>query len=365
MRPPRAWARSIGEVVDRDGGRHRGDQHHHHQNPGAHGHRCRDGSPQSIAHRSLPRSSQPHVSVDPHPPRPGQRVPWRLVTARRQRLHHCDGGGSGTQSDPRHGLKGHEGPGPRGRPGVWRGVHDQTRRTGGHHQRWAGAGGCAVGKLDGVPVINLHGTPGYASAVTPTRRCTPRLDDLADVRPSGVRWQRSSARATRRRRRGRRRLGRRCSGLRAFRGGRGSRRPPQHWPAQPCSATECSRHLPWTPSLPTKRSVRLAERPGSSERQGGHSLLRLARRRWSIPGRRGGGQDAHRRADVFDLDEDLHDLGSGGLVPGRGAARVPEMVAEAIRQGPMGWVDDDLAILSPWGFDVGDIRRAGDAGRRN
>ena len=29
-----------------------------------------------------------------------------------------------------------------------------------------------------------------------------------------------------------------------------------------------------------------------------------------------------------------------------------EMLAEAIRQGPAGWVDDDFAFLRPWGFDV-------------
>lgn len=33
-----------------------------------------------------------------------------------------------------------------------------------------------------------------------------------------------------------------------------------------------------------------------------------------------------------------------------------ESVAEECRNGVGGWVDDDLAFLAPWGFDVGDIR---------
>jgi pimeloyl-ACP methyl ester carboxylesterase len=33
-----------------------------------------------------------------------------------------------------------------------------------------------------------------------------------------------------------------------------------------------------------------------------------------------------------------------------------EMIREAVRPGVWGWVDDDLALVSPWGFDVTEIR---------
>jgi pimeloyl-ACP methyl ester carboxylesterase len=33
-----------------------------------------------------------------------------------------------------------------------------------------------------------------------------------------------------------------------------------------------------------------------------------------------------------------------------------EGLSESIRQGPIGWLDDDLAFLRPWGFDIAEVR---------
>ncbi|HWQ02006.1 MAG TPA: alpha/beta hydrolase, partial [Gaiellaceae bacterium] len=35
---------------------------------------------------------------------------------------------------------------------------------------------------------------------------------------------------------------------------------------------------------------------------------------------------------------------------------IREQFTEAFRTGVWGWVDDDLCMLKPWGFDVGEIR---------
>lgn len=59
---------------------------------------------------------------------------------------------------------------------------------------------------------------------------------------------------------------------------------------------------------------------------------------------------------VLDFDEDLH-ASDRAVMESEEVQRVfREMLAEAIRQGPLGWVDDDFAILNPWGFDASSIR---------
>jgi pimeloyl-ACP methyl ester carboxylesterase len=40
---------------------------------------------------------------------------------------------------------------------------------------------------------------------------------------------------------------------------------------------------------------------------------------------------------------------------GEGGEEFAAQLAEALRPGSDGWLDDDLAFVSPWGFDVGDI----------
>jgi pimeloyl-ACP methyl ester carboxylesterase len=59
---------------------------------------------------------------------------------------------------------------------------------------------------------------------------------------------------------------------------------------------------------------------------------------------------------VLDFDEDLH-ASDRAVMAREGVQTVfREMIAQAIRQGPLGWADDDIAILSPWGFDLDSIR---------
>lgn len=60
-------------------------------------------------------------------------------------------------------------------------------------------------------------------------------------------------------------------------------------------------------------------------------------------------------AQEFALDDWLDALPAGDRAilrrPGA-AAREAEYVAEACRQGAAGWLDDDLAVVSPWGFEL-------------
>ncbi|MDQ6855492.1 MAG: alpha/beta hydrolase [Candidatus Dormibacteraeota bacterium] len=60
--------------------------------------------------------------------------------------------------------------------------------------------------------------------------------------------------------------------------------------------------------------------------------------------------------NVLDFDEDLHSSDRAVMAREDVQRVFREMLAEAISQGPVGWVDDDLAILSPWGFDVSSVR---------
>lgn len=59
---------------------------------------------------------------------------------------------------------------------------------------------------------------------------------------------------------------------------------------------------------------------------------------------------------IVDVEEDLPPADRAVL--GRETVQqvFREMLAEGIRQGPFGWVDDDLAFLRPWGFDVTAVR---------
>ncbi len=60
--------------------------------------------------------------------------------------------------------------------------------------------------------------------------------------------------------------------------------------------------------------------------------------------------------NILDVEEDLAPS-DRALMARESVQRVfREMLAEAVRQGPFGWVDDVLAFLRPWGFDVATIR---------
>lgn len=51
----------------------------------------------------------------------------------------------------------------------------------------------------------------------------------------------------------------------------------------------------------------------------------------------------------------LPDADRAALADTRGHAVLRESVLEALKQGPWGWVDDDLAFATDWGFDVSTI----------
>lgn len=60
--------------------------------------------------------------------------------------------------------------------------------------------------------------------------------------------------------------------------------------------------------------------------------------------------DANLLGDSYDLSEaDLAQLQ-------RHHGRMAAQLLEGLKDGVDGWVDDDLAFVTPWGFDVGDIR---------
>ncbi|MEO3939284.1 alpha/beta hydrolase [Dermatophilaceae bacterium Soc4.6] len=55
-------------------------------------------------------------------------------------------------------------------------------------------------------------------------------------------------------------------------------------------------------------------------------------------------------------DWELADADRAVLADPRIQAMAGEMMREAYRNGVWGWVDDDLAFLQPWGFDLAEIR---------
>jgi pimeloyl-ACP methyl ester carboxylesterase len=59
---------------------------------------------------------------------------------------------------------------------------------------------------------------------------------------------------------------------------------------------------------------------------------------------------------VLSDDWELSDADRAVLADPRIQTVMSEMMREAFRDGAWGWVDDDLAFLQPWGFDVTEIR---------
>jgi pimeloyl-ACP methyl ester carboxylesterase len=55
-------------------------------------------------------------------------------------------------------------------------------------------------------------------------------------------------------------------------------------------------------------------------------------------------------------DWELADADRAVLADTRMHTMLGEMLREAYRNGVWGWVDDDLAFITPWGFDVTEIR---------
>ena len=65
---------------------------------------------------------------------------------------------------------------------------------------------------------------------------------------------------------------------------------------------------------------------------------------------------AHDPSKVLSDDWELADADRAVLADPRMHTVMGEMMREAYRNGVWGWVDDDLAFLRPWGFDVSEIR---------
>jgi pimeloyl-ACP methyl ester carboxylesterase len=64
-----------------------------------------------------------------------------------------------------------------------------------------------------------------------------------------------------------------------------------------------------------------------------------------------GGGPSEPTGDLYDLDEADRDvLGASGM-----REMFIETIREAFRNGVGGWVDDDLAMVAPWGFDLDEI----------
>lgn len=59
---------------------------------------------------------------------------------------------------------------------------------------------------------------------------------------------------------------------------------------------------------------------------------------------------------LFSDDWELADADRAVIADPRTQAVFNEMMREGFRNGVWGWVDDDLAFLQPWGFDVSEIR---------
>jgi pimeloyl-ACP methyl ester carboxylesterase len=56
--------------------------------------------------------------------------------------------------------------------------------------------------------------------------------------------------------------------------------------------------------------------------------------------------------NILDPDDDLSPRDRSVLARESVLRVFGEMLTEALRHGPYGWVDDDLAFLEPWGFDM-------------
>ena len=65
---------------------------------------------------------------------------------------------------------------------------------------------------------------------------------------------------------------------------------------------------------------------------------------------------AHDPSKVLSDDWGLAEADRAVLADVRIQTVMGEMMREAFRNGVWGWVDDDLAFLQPWGFDVGEVQ---------